>query len=59
MKAHLSASEVAKVLKTHRSTVVRWIGKGLVPGASRPKGSREWRVPMEAVQTLLEQHESR
>ena len=59
MKAFLNAAEVAKVLKTDRATVIRWIETGRISTAQRPKGRRQWRIPMETVQALLKEHESR
>ncbi len=47
MKAFLNAAEVAKVLKTDRATVIRWIESGRISTAKRPKGQRQWRIPME------------
>ena len=59
MKAFLNAVEVAKVLKTDRATVIRWIESGRITTAKRPKGQRQWRIPMETVQALLKEHEDR
>ena len=59
MKAYLNAAEVAKVLGTDRAMVIRWIEKKQITTATRPKGKRQWRIPMETVQALLKDHESR
>ena len=59
MKAYLNAAELAKVLGTDRATVTRWIDKGQISTATRPPGTRQWRIPMETVQALLKDHESR
>jgi excisionase family DNA binding protein len=59
MKSYLNAAEVAKTLKTDRATIVRWIEQGKIPTATKPKGERRWRIPMEAVTELLKQHEGR
>jgi excisionase family DNA binding protein len=55
MKAYLNASEVAKLLKVDRATVVRWIRKGLIKEAFRPKGAQNWRIPLAAYQELIKQ----
>ncbi len=59
MKAFLNAAEVAKVLKTDRATVIRWIDSGRIATARRPRGQRQWQIPMETVQALLKEHEDR
>jgi excisionase family DNA binding protein len=57
MKSYLNAAEVAKTLKTDRATVVRRIEQGKIPSATKPRGERQWRIPMDAVTELLKQHE--
>ena len=53
MKAFLNASEVAKMLKVDRSTVVRWLGKGLFKGAVRIEANHHWRIPLESYEKFV------
>lgn len=53
MKAFFNASEVAKLLNVNRATVIRWIKKGLLKNAQRPKGAQNWRIPLVSYEELL------
>jgi excisionase family DNA binding protein len=53
MKAFLNASEIAKLLRVNRSTVVRWLEKGLIKGAMRPSGRHQWRIPLESYDKFI------
>jgi len=53
MKSFFNASEVAKLLKVDRATVTRWIKKGIIKGAIRPKGSQNWRIPLSSYEELV------
>ena len=57
MKAHLNASEVAKLLNVDRATVSRWLQKGLIPGAVRIQGRQQWRIPLSAYKELVKRQE--
>ena len=57
MKSYLNASEVARLLNVDRATITRWIRRGVIQGAQRPGGARQWRVPLSAYVTLIK-HES-
>ena len=52
MKSFLNASEVARLLNVDRATVTRWIEKGIIKGAARPRGSQNWRIPLTAYEQL-------
>ena len=53
MNAFLNASQVAKLLKVNRATVVRWAQKGLLKGAIRIEGKHQWRIPLSAYEELV------
>jgi excisionase family DNA binding protein len=57
MKLHLNASEVARLLYVDRATVSRWIKKGIIKEAQRPRGTRHWRIPLSAYEKFLK-HDS-
>lgn len=52
MKAHLNAAEVAKLLNVDRATITRWAKKGIIKGAQRPSGARNWRIPLTSYEVL-------
>lgn len=52
MNTFLNASEVAKILKVDRSSVTRWIKKGLIDGAVSPSDGHQWRIPLASVEKL-------
>jgi excisionase family DNA binding protein len=59
MKSFLNASEVAKLLGVNRATVMRWIKKGSLKGASQSGRSNQWRIPLSSYQALMKRkHES-
>lgn len=53
MKAYLNASEVAKLLGVDRTTISRWVKRGVIQGAIRPGKSHQWRIPLEAYHQLV------
>jgi excisionase family DNA binding protein len=53
MKAYLNASEVARTLGVDRTTVSRWVKKGVIKGAVRAAPNQQWRIPLEAYTKLL------
>jgi excisionase family DNA binding protein len=53
MKTYLNASEMAKLLHVDRTTVSRWLNKGLIPKAHRVQGKQQWRVPISAYEALV------
>ncbi len=55
MKAFLTVTEVAKLLKVNRSTVLRWMHKGLIP-ASRLPGTRTWRISLTDYESFVKTH---
>ena len=55
MKAYLNASEMAKLLHVDRTTVSRWLNKGLIPKAVRVHGKQQWRIPISAYEELVNQ----
>ena len=59
VKAFLNASEAARILQVDRATIIRWIRKGVIPGARRPQQTKQWRIPFTSCEALLKQHESR
>lgn len=56
MKSFLTIPEVAKLLKVNRSTVLRWMRKGLVTGAQRVPGTKRWHIPLASYEALLKHH---
>jgi predicted site-specific integrase-resolvase len=60
MKTYLNASEMAKLLHVDRTTVSRWLRKGLVPKATRIENNQQWRIPISAYEELVtkKKHES-
>jgi len=52
MKLYFTANEVAKLLSVDRATVIRWIRKGIITGAQRPFGTRNWRIPLASYEAL-------
>lgn len=56
MRQFLNAQEVARLLNVHRSTVTKWIQKGLFPGAIRIEGTRNWRIPLDDYERFLTRH---
>ncbi len=53
MKAYLNASEVARTLGVDRTTVSRWVKRGVIKGAIRAANNQQWRIPLEAYNKLL------
>jgi excisionase family DNA binding protein len=53
MKAYLNASELAKLLGVDRTTVSRWVQRGVIKGAVRAANNQQWRIPLEAYTKLL------
>lgn len=53
MKAYLNASEVARMLGVDRTTVSRWVKRGVIQGAIRPGKSHQWRIPLDAYNKLV------
>ncbi len=53
MKANLSAAELARILKKDRATITRWIEKGIIKGAVKPEGRKEWIIPKQAYEELI------
>jgi excisionase family DNA binding protein len=54
MKSFLTANELARLLNVDRATVTRWIRRGIISGVHRPKGTRNWRIPLVAYQALVQ-----
>jgi excisionase family DNA binding protein len=53
MKAYLNASEVARTLGVDRTTVSRWVKRGVIKGAIRAADNQQWRIPLAAYNNLL------
>jgi excisionase family DNA binding protein len=53
MKQYLNASEVAKLLKVDRATVLRWAQQGKFKHAMRIDKSHQWRIPLSAFEDLV------
>jgi len=53
MKSNLSASKLARIVKKDRATIIRWIGKGIIKGAVKPQGRKEWIIPKQAYEELI------
>ena len=55
MKAYLNASEIAKLLKVNRATIIRWARKGIFKGAIQAKDTHQWRIPLSAYEEVVKQ----
>lgn len=56
IEVDLDCTRVAALLGRSASTVRNWCAAGLIPGAYRLRGRREWRVPRGGLITF-QQHE--
>lgn len=56
MKQFLNASELAKLLKVDRATITRWIKKGLIKGAVKPDGTKQWRIPLSSYEEFVKKY---
>lgn len=57
--ADLTVGQVAELFGRGASTIRTWCGNGLLPGAYRMRGSREWRVPRDAIQAMQQAESER
>ena len=57
IEVDLDCARVAALLSRSASTVRNWCAAGVIPGAYRLRGRREWRVPRSAL--LKFQHRER
>lgn len=57
IEVDLDCARVAALLSRSASTVRNWCAAGVIPGAYRLRGGREWRVPRSALITF--QHRER
>ena len=57
VEVDLDCARVAALLSRSPSTVRNWCAAGVIPGAYRLRGGREWRVPRSALITF--QHRER
>jgi hypothetical protein len=57
IEVDLDCPRVAALLGRSASTVRNWCAAGIIPGAYRLRGNREWRVPRSALITF--QHRER
>jgi excisionase family DNA binding protein len=53
MKRYLNASEIAKLLKVDRATVMRWAHQGKFKGAMQVGKSLQWRIPISAFEEIV------
>lgn len=53
MKSTLSAAELARILRKDRATITRWIVRGIIKGAVKPAGRKEWIIPQRAYEELI------
>jgi excisionase family DNA binding protein len=53
MKRYLNASEIAKLLKVDRATVMRWAHQGKFNGAVQVGKSHQWRIPLSAFEEIV------
>lgn len=57
IEVDLDCARVAALMSRSASTVRNWCAAGVIPGAYRLRGGREWRVPRSAFLTF--QHRER
>jgi len=53
MKQYLNAAEVARTLGVDKSTVVKWLKKGLFKNVSRPGGAGQYRIPLSSYEAFV------
>jgi len=53
MRQHLNAAEVARLMGVDKSTVVKWVNKGLFGDVARPADSGQYRIPLTAYEAFL------
>ena len=53
----LTPTEVAKKLRVHRDTVLRWLREGRLPG--QKLGYRTWRITEDNIREFLERERKR
>jgi predicted site-specific integrase-resolvase len=53
MRAYLNAADIARMRRVHKSTVIRWIKRGLFENVERPTGTLAWRVPLQSYQKFI------
>jgi hypothetical protein len=59
IEVDLDCTRVAALLGRSPSTVRNWCAAGVLPGAYRLRGRREWRVPRGALVTFQERERQR
>jgi len=60
MRMFMNAAEFGRLAGVDRSTIVRWIAKGRIPGARRVHGSQRWQIPLTSYEELIKpSHENR
>jgi hypothetical protein len=57
MKRLLNASDVARLLKVDRATIIRKIKRGEIQGEQQAEGRKEWLVPLSVYEELLKKKE--
>lgn len=53
MKRYLNASDVARILKVDRATIIRWIKSNLIKGEQKPSGRREWVISISDFEQFI------
>lgn len=53
MRLLLNASDLARLLKVNRATIIRKIKLGEIPGAQQEAGRKEWLIPLSAYGELI------
>jgi hypothetical protein len=53
MRLLLNASDLARLLKVNRATIIRKIKLGEIPGAQQEAGRKEWLIPLSAYEELI------
>lgn len=53
MKQYLNAAEVARTLGVDKSTVVKWLKKGLFKNVARPGGTGQYRIPLPSYEEFV------
>jgi predicted site-specific integrase-resolvase len=59
MKRYFNASDVARLLKVNRATIMRWIKKGIIKGEQKSTGRKEWYITITEFEEFVKKnHES-
>lgn len=53
MKQFLNAAEIARLQNVDKSTISKWIKKGMFKDVSRPGGKGQYRIPLSSYEDFV------